>query len=234
MTELALAVLFVALTLAPFYMSVWLQRRVRSVLFNPVLVAVAVIIGALLLADVDYATYDLGGRFVSFFLGPSVVAIGVPLYLKRKEIYRQRGAILTAIVVGSIVGVVVAAGLAMLLGASDAVVRALAPRSVTTPIAIGIAERIGGIAPLTAALVISSGVLGAVVGPKVLRLAGVVSPTAFGLAMGASAHGIGTARALDEGMLEGATAGLAIGLMGLATAAVTPALLSALFAIAGR
>jgi predicted murein hydrolase (TIGR00659 family) len=222
MTEVLVAIAFILLTVAPFYLAVHAQRKTKSILLNPVLVSIALIIGVLMLLEIDYATYDLGGRFVSFFLGPSVVAIGVPLYLNRKAIARQSKAIFAAIGIGSMIGVVGAAGTAMLLGASEAVVRTLAPRSVTTPIAIGIAERIGGIAPLTAALVIASGVLGAVIGPSILRATGIRSATAFGLAMGAAAHGIGTARALEEGMLEGATAGLAIGLMGLATAVATP------------
>jgi predicted murein hydrolase (TIGR00659 family) len=222
MTEIALAILFVVLTVVPYFGVRLLQARTHSLILNPVLATTVFLILVLLTSGVDYGTYDLGGRFISFFLGPSVVALGVPLYLKRKTIIAHARAIIVAIVCGSIVGVVIAAGLASLLGATDAVVRALAPRSVTTPIAIGIAERIGGLEPLTATLVIASGVFGAVVGPPILRVMGVRSRAAYGLAMGAAAHGIGTARALEDGALEGAAAGLAIGLMGLATAVAVP------------
>jgi putative effector of murein hydrolase len=159
---------------------------------------------------------------LSFFLGPAVVALGVPLFLQGAEIARRGRAILASIVAGSVVGIVSGVCVAALLGASPEVIRSLAPRSVTTPIAIGIAARIGGIPSLTAALVIGTGVLGAALGPALLRLAGVRDPTSFGLAMGAAGHGIGTARAAEEGTAEAAGAGLAIGLMGVATAILAP------------
>jgi len=206
----------------------WLYRRSRSFLLNPVLVSVVVLIAGLLALDIEHATYDLGGRLVSFFLGPAVVALGVPLYEQLGEIVRRGRSIVLSILVGSVVGIVAGAGTALLLGGSREAVLSLAPRSVTTPIAIGIAREIGAIPSLTAALVIATGVLGAVAGPLVLRAARVRSRTAFGLALGAASHGIGTARAVEEGDVEGASSGLAIGLMGIATAVLAPLLVALL------
>jgi predicted murein hydrolase (TIGR00659 family) len=217
------------LTVALFGASTLLYRRTGIVLFNPVLVTVSTLIVLLYTTGIEYAMYQRGGRWISLFLEPSVVALGLPLYLQRETIARHARALLCSIVVGSAVGVLSAIGTAAALGASDPVIRALAPRSVTTPIAIGIAERIGGIPSLTAGLVISSGVLGAVLGPAFLRAVGVRSRSAFGFAMGAASHGIGTARAVQEGELEAASSGLAIGLMGVATAVLAPVLI-ALFA----
>lgn len=226
MTEALLAgALWILATLGLFYGSTWLFRRTRFLLFNPVLMTIAALIAILMLLGIDYETYDYGGRYIRLLLEPSVVALGVPLYLNRRAIAMRARSILTAIGVGSIVGVTTAVLIAAGMGASAEVAKTLAPRSVTTPIAIGIAERIGGIAPLAAAVVVASGVFGAVVGPPVLRRLGITSKTAFGLATGASAHGIGTARAVQEGPLEGAAAGVAIGLMGIATAVVAPFLI---------
>ena len=228
MAEWIEGALAIAATLAVFEAASRLYRRARHPLLNPVLVSVVALICALRVLGIDHAAYDRGGRVLSFFLGPAVVALGVPLYLQADEIARRGRAILASIAVGSVVGIVSAACVAAMLGAPPEVVRSLAPRSVTTPIAIGIAARIGGIPPLSAALVIGTGVLCAVLGPAVLRLAGVRSRTAFGLAMGAAGHGIGTARAAEEGTAEAASSGLAIGLMGVATAILAPLVIALL------
>lgn len=234
MTELLLAyALPVAATTLVFYAARWLYARLDHVLLNPVLIAIAVLIALLKGLGVDYETYNRGGRLISFFLGPAVVALGVPLYLQLATILRRRRAILFAIVAGSVVGILSGALMAAWLGASPEVILSLAPRSVTTPIAIGIAERLGGLPPLSAALVIASGVLGAVIGPALLHAVGIRDRTAVGLALGAAAHGIGTARAVEEGDVEGASSGLAIGLMGVATAVLAPLLTAALMWLLG-
>jgi predicted murein hydrolase (TIGR00659 family) len=214
----------VTLTLAVYAGAGRLYARLGWALLNPVLVTVAVVIGALSLLGVEYEAYDRGGRLLSFFLGPAVVALGVPLAERWGEIRRQGRALAVSMVLGAVVGVLSGAGTAALLGASPETVWSVAPRAATTPIAIGVAEALGGVPALTAGFVIASGVAGAVVGPALLRLVGVRGPAAFGLAMGAAAHGIGTARAFEEGEAEGAAAGLAIGLCGVATAALAPAL----------
>lgn len=189
------------------------------------MVAILVLMAFLTVSGIRYEDYFQGGRVISFFLGPSVVALGVPLYVQLEEIRKRGRAILVSTAVAAVVGVLSAAGTAALLGASAPVVASLAPKSVTTPIAMGIAEKIGGIPSLTAAIVIATGILGAVIGPGVLRLCGVRHPVAFGLAMGAASHGIGTARAVEEGEVQGAAGGLAICLNGIATALMTPLLM---------
>ena len=220
--QLLEAVAAILATAAAYYGAAWLQRRVGSFLLNPVLVAVTVLIVALELAGISFATYNRGGALISFFLGPAVVALGVPLHHQAHEITRRGFAILVSILTGSLVGILAGTVLAALLGASPAVVRTLAARSVTTPIAIAVTARAGGIPPLAAAISIATGLIGAVIGPRLLRSIAVRSATAFGLAMGSAAHGIGTARAAEEGPVEGAASGLAIGLMGLATAILAP------------
>ena len=163
---------------------------------------------------------------ILFLLGPSVVALAVPLYQRREEIWKRKRLILAGLFAGCLSSVFSACGLAWLLGGSRDVILSLAPKSVTTPIAISIVDKIGGIAPLTAALVVLTGCLGAVCGPEFCRRIGVTSPVAMGLAIGTSAHGIGTARMLEVNRLAGAVAGLAIGLNGLLTAFLLPILMA--------
>ena len=215
-------VLSVAATLAVFALARALYRKSRFFLLHPVLLSVAVLIAALSLGRVPYETYMQGGRVIHFFLAPAVVALGLPLYRQLARLGRASLPILASTAVGSLVGVLSAVLPAGLLGASPALLATLAPKSITTPIAIGVSEILGGLPPLTAAVVIATGILGAVLGPPFLRAIGVRSPTAFGLAMGAAAHGIGTARAMEEGELAGAASGLAIGLNGAITALAAP------------
>jgi len=222
MADAAVALLAIAATLAVYAAARAVQRRRKSVWLHPVLVSIVVLIAALALLDIDYATYDRGGRVLTFFLGPAVVALGLPLYRQMEEIGRRGKAVLLSLLAGAAVGTLSATLAAALLGASDQVVRSLAPRAVTTPIAIGIAERVGGLPALSAAVAIFTGILGAVIGPPLLRAIGVRSRTAFGLSLGAAAHGVGTARAAEEGEVEAASSGLAIGLMGVFTAVLAP------------
>lgn len=228
------AVLSVAVTLAVFAGARALYRKSRFFLLNPVLVSVAVLIAALSLARVPYDSYMQGGRYIHFFLAPAVVALGLPLHRQLQRLARSSLPILASTAVGSVVGVLSAVLPAGLLGASPALLASLAPKSVTTPIAIGVSEILGGLPPLTAAVVIATGILGAVLGPPFLRAIGVRSPTAFGLAMGAAAHGIGTARVMEEGELAGAASSLAMGLNGALTALAAPWLLNLALRLLGR
>ncbi|MDT8421064.1 MAG: LrgB family protein [Desulfuromonadales bacterium] len=214
----------IALTLLVFRLAEILYRRTRFVLFNPVALSILVIILLLKSLRVPYADYARGGDMILFLLGPAVVALALPLYQRRAEIMRRKLPILAGIFAGAVTSIVTAAGTAWILGGSREVVLSLVPKSVTTPIAIGIVEKIGGLVPLTAALVVLTGCLGAVCGPEFCKLIGIRSKAAMGLAVGTAAHGIGTARVLEEDRFAGAVAGLAIGLNGLMTTLLVPLL----------
>jgi len=229
--DAAAAPLAIVATVLVYAAAQRLYTRVRHPLLNPLLVAITALIVLLESSGVEYGKYDRGGRLISYWLGPAVVALGVPLHAQLHEIARRGRAMLASILVGSVVGIVSGTLTAIVLGAPRQVVLSVAPRSVTTPVAMGVAQKLGGIPPLTAVLVISTGVLGAVAGPTLMRLAGVRSRTAWGLAMGSAAHGIGTARAVEQGEVEGATSGLAIGLMGLATAILAPPIVALLLSV---
>ena len=225
-TDLVATPLFgVTLTLAVFLAAQFLYRRLASVWVNPVLVTIVAIIALLQLSGVSYQDYKQGGDMILFLLGPSVVALAVPLYQRRQEIWRRRMPILWGILAGAVASIVSACGLAWLFGGSRDVVLSLAPKSVTTPIAISMVEKMGGIPSLTAALVVMTGCLGAICGPEFCRAIGIRSLVAQGLAVGTAAHGIGTARMLEVDRLAGAVAGLAIGLNGLVTTFLLPLLL---------
>jgi predicted murein hydrolase (TIGR00659 family) len=214
----------IGLTLLVFALAQKLYQRTGNLLTNPVAVSIVAIILLLLGAGIPYETYSVGGDYILFLLGPSVVALGLPLYTRRAEILAKKGPILVGVTAGAVVSIITASGLAWLLGGSREVVLSLAPKSVTTPIAIGIVEKIGGLPPLTAALVVLTGCIGAICGPEFCRLIGVRDPAAMGLAVGTASHGIGTARMLEEDRLGGAVSGLAIGLNGLITAFILPLL----------
>ncbi|MFC7691484.1 LrgB family protein [Paeniroseomonas aquatica] len=185
-----------------------LQRACgRHALANPVLFAVALLAAGLLLTGIDYRSYFEGAQFVHFLLGPATVALAVPLYRQWAVVRRAAGVAAVSVIAGGVFAAGVGVAIALALRAAPEVVASLAPRSVTTPVAMGIAERIGGLPSLTAALVICSGITGAALGPLVLDWARVRDMRARGLAIGTAAHGIGTARALSVSAAAGPSAG---------------------------
>lgn len=214
--------LWLAVTIAVHLASRALYLRARWAILNPALVSIAAVIALLLATRTPYAQYERGARVIAFWLGPAVVALGVPLALQLERVRRNALGIATGLVAGAVVGIAVATGVATLFGASPVVVRSLAPRAATTPIAVAITARLGGIPALSAVVSIVSGALGGFIGVGVLRAVGVRSRLATGLALGAAAHGLGTARAAGEGDVEGAASGMAMGVVGVLTALIAP------------
>jgi predicted murein hydrolase (TIGR00659 family) len=193
-------------------------------LANPVLVAVVLLAGGLIAGGIDYRAYFEGAQFVHFLLGPATVALAVPLARQWQAVRRSAPAAVASVVLGGLFAAAAGVAIALALSAAPEVTASLAPRSVTTPVAMGVAERIGGLPALTAAIVICCGIVGAALGPAVLTLLGVTDWRARGLAIGTAAHGIGTARALSVNATAGAFSGLAMGLNALATALLLPLL----------
>lgn len=216
-------------TLVAYQGGMWIyQRAGLNPLLNPVLLAVIALVALLMVTGTDYKTYFDGAQFVHFMLGPATVALAVPLYQQFQKVRKSFPVILASIFAGSVTAVLSAVGIAWALGASEATLLSLAPKSVTAPIAMGIAQAAGGPASLTAVLVILTGILGAVLGPWVLNALGIKDWRARGLAMGTASHGIGTARAFQVNAVAGAFSSLAMGLNGLATAVLLPVLLGLL------
>ncbi len=219
---LSTEVFLLALVLGAFYLGIIIYQKTKITLLQPLLTAMVIIIPFLLITDIDYQIFYQNTRILNFMLGPSVVALGYVLYEQIGHIKGNVVSILTAVFTGSMVGITSVVLIAKVLGADKMLMASLAPKSVTTPIAISLAEQTGGVPALAAAFVVICGIFGGLVGPIVLRRIGIKSKIAKGLAMGSASHALGTARAMEMGALEGAISGLAIGIMGIMTALLIP------------
>jgi predicted murein hydrolase (TIGR00659 family) len=201
-------------------------------LLHPVVTAVGVLIMLLLATGMPYKDYFAGAQFVHFLLGPATVALAIPLYRQIGKLKQLWLPILTALICGVSIGGFSAVGIARVLGADPQTLMSLAPKSVTTPVAMGIAERIGGLPSLTAVLVVTTGIIGAVLGTKLFDLMGIRDDSVRGVAMGVAAHGIGTARAFQVSAEMGAFAGLAMALSAFIASVILPWMVETLLGFA--
>ncbi|HBN46103.1 MAG TPA: CidB/LrgB family autolysis modulator [Prevotella sp.] len=217
-----------ALTFGVYQGAKLLQRKTRFILLNPILIAIGLIILFLSAFDISYDTYHESAKLIDFWLKPAVVALGVPLYLQLSRIKKQFIPILASQMMGCLVGIVSVVVTARLLGASHAVVVSLASKSVTTPIAMEVTQALGGIPSLTAAIVVITGLIGAVVGFKIMSVGHISNPMAKGLSMGAASHALGTSVAMDRDEFVGAYASLGLTLNGILTALLTPSVVALL------
>ena len=215
-------IVLLALTFGVYYGARQLQKWTGCVVLNPILVTIAVLIVFLKLTGISYDTYQEGGRYIDFWLKPAIVALGVPLYQHLGQIRRQFVPIIVSQLVGCLVGLVSVVLIARWMGASREVIISLAPKSVTTPIAMEVCSAAGGIPSLTAAIVVCVGLLGAVFGFKMLEVWHVRNPYSQGLGLGAASHAVGTSRAMEKGDTYGAYASLGLILNGVLTALLTP------------
>lgn len=218
----------IAITFGVYHLSKLLQKKTGWILLNPILLSIALIILFLKIVGIDYETYQEGGKYIEFWLKPAVVALGVPLYTQLQAIKKQVFPILLSQIAGCITGILSVVLIAKALGASKEVILSLASKSVTTPIAMETTRVIGGIPALTAAVVVCTGLLGAIIGFQVLRLGKVKSPIAQGLSMGTASHAVGTSAAMEVGNKYGAYASLGLTVNGILTAAITPYLIELL------
>jgi len=212
----------VAITLAVFQLAYAAYEKTRWVFLQPVLVSMTLIVGILLLCGIDYDEYRISAQWLTLLLGPATVALAVPLYLNLRRIRELFGPIVITLLVAGVFATALGMALAWAFGADDMILMTLAPKSVTSPIAMLVAEQIGGVVALAAGVVVITGVLGAIFGPELLRRFGVQHPAARGIALGLTAHAVGTAQALQESDECGAFAALAMSLMGVMTAVLLP------------
>ena len=211
-----------ALVVGTYIAATILYKKTHLSVLHPLLTSIFVIIVILEFLDIEYASFQQGSHLIHFMLGPSVVALGYVLFEQMKYLKGNVVSILTSVFVGAIVGIISVIVIGKLMGADQSLIATLQPKSVTTPIAMGISEKNGGIPSLTAVIVVAVGIFGSIVGPAVMKVLGIESRIAKGLALGASSHGVGTAAAIQLGAIEGALSGLAIGLMGIMTAILVP------------
>ncbi|AOE83385.1 LrgB family protein [Pseudomonas sp. TCU-HL1] len=209
-------------TLAAYQLALAAYEKTRWVFLQPVLLSMLLLIGVLLAFGITYQEYRQSTQLLTVFLGPATVALAVPLFLNLRRIRQLFWPTLLTLVFGGLFATLSVALLGWWFGTEHMVLMTLLPKSVTSPIAMLVAEQLGGVAALAAVFVLITGVIGAILGPELLRRCGVLHPAAQGMALGLTAHAVGTARALQEGEECGAFAALAMSLMGVATAVLLP------------
>lgn len=213
---------FVALTLGVYQLAVAAYDKTRWIILQPLLISMVVLISVLLALDIDYDDYKQGTQLLTMILGPATVALAVPLYLNVRRVRQILWPTLITLFVGGLFATVLGVALAWFFGAETMILKTIAPKSVTSPIAMLVAEEMGGSASLAAVFVMLTGILGAMFGVELLRMLRITHPAAQGMALGVIAHGIGTARALQESEEAGAFAALAMSMMGVLTAVLMP------------
>ena len=214
-----------ALTFAIYYVATIIRKKTGIILLNPILITIAVMICYLKFADISYTTYNEGGKYIEFWLKPAIVALGVPLYKHLDSIKQHFIPIFLSQLAGSIVGIVSVVAIADLMGATNEVIISLAPKSVTTPIAIEISSALGGIESLTAAVVVCVGILGAIIGYRTMSIIKLNDDISKGLAMGTASHAVGTAASMEVNPIHGVYATLGLIINGVLTSLFAPIIL---------
>ncbi|MBE6048982.1 MAG: LrgB family protein [Clostridium sp.] len=212
----------IVLSLIAFEVGLYIYKKSKIPFFNPLLIAITLVIGFLLIFNIDFNLYYAVAKFINMFLGPATVILAVPLYKQIELLKRHAASILIGILLGSIIGIFSVIGLSYILGLDSQLIKSLLPKSVTTPIGIELSSQLEGIIPITVLAIIISGITGAVIGPSICRLFKITDSVAIGVAIGTASHAVGTSKALEIGETEGAMSGLSIGIAGLMTVFIAP------------
>ncbi|WP_158890463.1 MULTISPECIES: LrgB family protein [unclassified Pseudomonas] len=226
MSDPALAsLLALSLTLAAYQLALVLQQRLRLVMLQPVLITTAIVATVLLIGGIPYDRYRSASGMLSMLLGPTTVGLAVPLYKNVQRVTALCAPLLITLTVGGVVGVSLTLALGWLFGLPETLLMSLLPKSVTMPIALPLADHFGGVAPLTAVIVMLTGVISTTLALPLLKVFKVEDPAARGLTLGMNGHAIGTAHALRESQETAAFSALGMILLGIATALVLPLML---------
>lgn len=205
------------LSILAYEVGMWLNRKFKLAILNPLLISVIIVICILLGFHIDYDFYNESARYLSFLLTPATVCLAIPLYQQIALLKENLKAILVGVVAGVLASLGSVLGLSILFGLTHEEYITLLPKSITTAIGMGVSDELGGIVNITVAVIVITGVLGNVIAETVCKLAKIEEPVAKGLAIGTAAHAIGTARAMEMGEIEGAMSSLAIVVSGLLT-----------------
>lgn len=209
----------VLVSVAGYFLGVALKKRFRSPLLNPILVSIVFVMCAILLLGVDYESYNASASHITFLLTPATVCLAVPLYQQLELLKRNWKAIFAGVTAGVVASLCSVLALVALFGLEHRYYVTLLPKSITTAIAIGVTEELGGVVTITVAVIIVTGLIGNIVGEGICRLFRIREPIAVGLALGTAAHAIGTAKALELGEVQGAMSSLAVAVSGVLTVA---------------
>ena len=216
----------VILTILFFNIGIYIQKKTNKPIFNPLLIAILGIILFLSITKIPYESYKLGGDRINFFLGPVTIVLAVPLY-KQFDLFKKY---LLEILIGISCGVVVSFISIKLIGhftnADVDIINSLIPKSITTPMGISLTKTLNGVEAITVVSIILTGILGAIISPIVYKIGKINNPVAKGIALGTSAHALGTTKALEMGEVEGAMSGLSIGISGIITVILIPIIIN--------
>lgn len=207
----------IVLSVAAFWIGVKIQKKTGWVACNPLIIAIVLVAGVLLLFRIPYESYNEGGQIINMFLAPATASLAVSIYSKLELLKKNWLPILVGAACGSLTSMASIWGMCRLFKLDEAMIASLMPKSVTTPIAIGISESNGGIVPITVVAVIFTGILGSILAPVLIRIFKVDDPMVAGLSIGACSHAVGTSKAVELGETQGAMSGLAIGICGVMT-----------------
>lgn len=213
--------LWIPVTITVYGIVVVLEKRFQSALLQPLIVCAASLIALLQLLDVPYSSYSEATEPITLLLGPAIVALAIPLYRHAQSIRKTLLPVLTSIISGTVIGVALPPIIVLIFGGSDVLVLSMMPKSATTPIAMEISRALGGLPELTAIFTVLTGLIGSMIGPRVLRVFGFRDPRVIGLALGISSHAIGTARMIQESEEHGSFSGFAMALTGVCTAVLS-------------
>ncbi|WMM24519.1 LrgB family protein [Tissierella sp. MB52-C2] len=216
------------ISIIAFQIGLFINKKTKKAIFNPLIIAIGLIIILLTYLNIDYEVYNKGGSIITFFLGPATVVLAVPLYKQIERLKSSGISVLLGIIVGCITSIISIFYLSKMFGLTESVSVSLIPKSVTAAISREISAQIGGIPALTVAVTVLTGITGNVIGPYVCKLFGIRDEVAMGIAMGTASHAIGTAKAMELGEVQGAMGSLAISVAGLITVFLTPWLLQIL------
>lgn len=211
----------ISLSILAFWIGVRLQKRLKSVLCNPLLIAILLIAGFLSIFKIPYESYNAGGAIINMFLAPATACLAVSIYSKIRILKENWLPIVVGCTVGSVTSMGSVYLLCRLFRLDASMTASLIPKSITTPIAVEVSRAHGGIVPVTVIAVIFTGILGSIFAPFLIRLFGVKDPVAAGLSIGSCSHAVGTSRAIRLGEIQGAMSGLAIGICGIITVIVS-------------
>lgn len=211
-----------AISLLAYLAGMWLKKKFKWAILNPLLVSTVLVIMILVIFKIDYPAYQDSAKYISYLLTPSTVCLAIPLYKQLNLLKQNVVAVMTAILAGVLTSAATIYVMCLLFGLSHQHYVTLLPKSITTAIAIGVSEEAGGIVTMTVVCIVITGIFGNVIGETVFKLLRITQPIAKGLALGTSAHATGTARALEIGEVEGAMSSLSIAVAGLLTVIVVP------------
>lgn len=207
----------VTISIVSYGIGLFLKKKLKWGILNPLLVSILFVVGFLILFDIDYDMYNQTAKYLSYLLTPATVALAIPLYQKITLLKKNGLAVFLGILSGVLSSLLSVLAMAWLFGLSHREYVTLLPKSITTAIGMGVSDELGGITTITVAVIIVTGVLGNVIGQSVCKLFKIYEPIAVGLALGTSGHAIGTAKALELGEVEGAMSSLSIVVSGLIT-----------------